>query len=99
MKIKKNLTRREFLGAAGTAAAAAATPAAPPAAPPKSAPAATAAPAATSAPAATAVPTVISGNRTVRVAILASNAQGLKDILAKTDFTKKSGINVEIVNR
>lgn len=97
MKSKKNLTRREFLGAAGAAAAAAALAACAPAATP--APTAVpAAPTAVPAPTQVVVPTVLKP-RTVRVAILASNAQGFQDILTKTDFTKKSGINVEIVNR
>src|SRR5262249_40601503 len=91
-------SRRKFLKIAGTAAlggalAACAPAVAPTAVPPTAAPQPTAAAAPT-----VAAPTVAS-NRTVRVAILASNAQGLQDILAKTNFTKQTGINVEIVNR
>jgi ABC-type glycerol-3-phosphate transport system substrate-binding protein len=97
MKAKKNFTRREFLGAAGTAAAAAALAACVPAPAPGSAPpaATSAAPAATSAVAA---PTVIKP-RTVRLAVGGWAEQGTKDLLAKSDFAKQTGITPEIVLR
>lgn len=98
MNNQDNLTRRKFLKVAGTAALGSALAACAPAASPTAAPP-TAAVVPTAVAPTVAVPTVIAANRTVRVAILASNAQGFQDILTKTDFTKKSGIKVEIVNR
>jgi ABC-type glycerol-3-phosphate transport system substrate-binding protein len=89
MKTNKQLSRRDFLRVAGLttlgAVAAACTPATPN-------------PTATSAPAPTVAPTVMKPH-VVKVGILANNAQGLQDILAKAEFTKKTGITVETVNR
>jgi ABC-type glycerol-3-phosphate transport system substrate-binding protein len=107
MEINKKLSRREFirlagLATVGTVAAACApavtsTPAAP-AVPTTAAAAPTAAAvAATTAPA-IAAPNVLTP-KTVKVGILAVNAKEFQDIIAKTDFTKQTGITVEIVNR
>jgi len=93
MNTNKKISRRDFLRIAGIAAAGSVVAACTPTV---ESPTATAVPAAaTTAPA---VPTVMKP-QTVKVGILANNAQGLQDILAKADFTKKTGITVEIVNR
>src|SRR5258708_23382789 len=85
IKSKKNLTRREFLGAAGAAAAAAALAACAPAATPAPAPTAVpAAPTAAPAPTPVVVPTLLSP-RPPRVAILGSHTQRVQDILPQTD--------------
>jgi ABC-type glycerol-3-phosphate transport system substrate-binding protein len=93
MKSEKDLSRREFIRMAGLAAvgtiAAACTPAAP---------SPTTPPAAANPTSVIAAPTVLKP-QTVKVGILANNAQGLQDILTKADFTKQTGITVEIVNR
>ncbi len=96
MSLYKKISRREFVKLAGLTATGAilagcnaATPA--PAAP-------TTAPTAAPAAAATAVPTVIK-NRNVRIAVGGWAEQNMKDLLAKTDFTKQTGIDVEIVLR
>ncbi|HZQ06178.1 MAG TPA: extracellular solute-binding protein [Anaerolineae bacterium] len=102
MKSKKNLTRREFLTLAGTAAAASAVAACAPAGTtlPTSAPAPTSAAAAPTAAAtqAVAAPTVLKP-RTVRIAVGGWAEQNMKDLLAKTDFAKQTGITPEIVLR
>lgn len=49
-------------------------------------------------PAPTAAPTVLKGGK-VRIAVGGWAEQNMKDLLAKTDFTKKTGIDVEIVLR
>lgn len=96
MKSSKNLTRRQFLALAGSAAAASAVAAcAPGALPPPPAPAPTTAAAPT---AAVAAPTVIQP-RTVRIAVGGWAEQNMKDLLAKTDFAKATGITPEIVLR
>jgi multiple sugar transport system substrate-binding protein len=93
--MKKTFSRREFLELAGVAAAgsvlAACAPAATPAAPPTSAPQPTPVPP-TEAPA-------VTTPRKVRIAVGGWAEQNMKDLLAKTDFTKQTGIDVEIVLR
>lgn len=49
-------------------------------------------------PAPTAAPTVLKGGK-VRIAVGGWAEQNMKDLLAKTEFTKKTGIDVEIVLR
>lgn len=98
MKSDKQLSRREFLRLAGIAAVGTAVAACGPSA--TQAPA-TSVPAATSAaPAATAVgvPTVAKA-RKVRIAVGGWAEQNMKDLLAKTEFTKKTGIEAQIVLR
>lgn len=98
MTTNKKLSRRDFLRVAGVTTLGAVAAACAPALESATAtPGATAAVAATATTAAVA-PTVLKP-QTVKVGILANNAQGLQDILAKTDFTKQTGITVEIVNR
>ncbi len=104
----KKLSRREFLRVAGMATAGAAmaacapaatpTPAAPTAAPvvPPTAVPPTVAP--TAVPKPTAAPTVIKP-RKVRIAVGGWAEQNTKDLLAKTEFTKKANIEVEVVLR
>lgn len=93
--MKKTFSRREFLELAGVAAAgsvlAACAPAATPAAPPTSVPQPTPVPP-TEAPA-------VTTPRKVRIAVGGWAEQNMKDLLAKTDFTKQTGIDVEIVLR
>jgi multiple sugar transport system substrate-binding protein len=97
MDSDKQVSRRKFLKLAGTAALGTAIAAcAPTAAPPTSAPA-TAAPT-TAAAAPTAASTVAKAS-TVRIAVGAWAEQNMKDLLAKTDFAKQTGINPEIVLR
>ncbi len=91
MKPQKNITRREFLAIAGTAAAASAVAACAPTAP-------AAAPTQASATQAVAAPTVLKP-RTVRIAVGGWAEQNMKDLLAKTDFAKQTGITPEIVLR
>lgn len=107
MKRLVSLTRREFLrmlgvtAVGGVVAACAPSPTAvPTAASPTTAPAAaTAAPAAPAVPtAAAAAPTVLKP-RSVQLAILQVNADGMQKILDATEFSKKTGINAEIVIR
>jgi multiple sugar transport system substrate-binding protein len=104
---KKTLSRREFLVLTGAAAAggllAACTPSAPPAtqapaAAPTQAPAAapTATPAPVAAPTATSAPAAA---KKARIAVGGWAEQNMKDLLAKTNFTQQSGIDVEIVLR
>ncbi len=93
MSTSRRISRRQFVRLAGAtatgAALAACTPAATPA-PPTAAP--------TSAPAPTAAPTVLKGGK-ARIAVGGWAEQNMKDLLAKTDFTKQTGIDVEIVLR
>lgn len=88
MEIKKQLSRCKFIQLAGIATVGAV--------------AAACAPAVTNTPAAPAAaitaPTVLTP-KTVKVGILAVNAKEFQDIIAKTGFTKQTGITVEIVNR
>lgn len=97
MNPNARVSRRRFLKIAGTAAlgttlaACAPTPAAPIAAPTTGAPT-------TAAAAPTAAPTVANA-RTVRIAVGAWAEQNMKDLLAKTDFAKQTGITPEIVLR
>jgi multiple sugar transport system substrate-binding protein len=99
MNARKRLSRREFLGMAGIASvgavAAACVPAAVPTAP---AAAPTASEAAPATAAVAAAPTVAQA-RTARIAVGGWAEQNMKDLLAKTNFTEQSGINVEIVLR
>jgi multiple sugar transport system substrate-binding protein len=88
MKDKKIVTRRDFLRLAGMTVAGAAAVACTPQATPAPAPAA-------EAPAA---PAVIQP-RKVRVAVGGWAEQNMKDLLAKMDFTRQTGIDVEIVLR
>lgn len=101
----KKLSRREFVRLAGLTATGALLGACGPASTPAVEQAATPAPtqaaaAATSAPApaATSAPAVV-GNRKVRIAVGGWAEQNMKDLLAKTDFTKQTGIDVEVVLR
>jgi multiple sugar transport system substrate-binding protein len=100
MNAKRRLSRREFLRAAGIAAAgmtvAACAPTTGPA-PAAQAPAA-AAPAAATPAAVAGVPTVLK-SRKARIAVGGWAEQNMKDLLAQTDFTKQTGIDVEIVLR
>ncbi len=104
---KKTLSRREFLTMAGAAAAggllAACTPAAPPATQaPAAAPTQAPAAAATSTPMPVAAPTATTAAaaaKKARIAVGGWAEQNMKDLLAKTNFTQKSGIDVEIVLR
>ncbi len=90
MSTKKKITRREFIRLAGGAAAGAVVASA----------VSGATPAAASAPqSGISAPNLLFQNRKVRVAVGGWAEQNMKDLLAKTDFTKKSGINVEIVLR
>lgn len=47
----------------------------------------------------TQAPTVVTGSRKVRIAVGGWAEQNMKDLLAKTDFTKQTGIDVEVVLR
>ncbi len=47
----------------------------------------------------TQAPTVMTGSRKVRIAVGGWAEQNMKDLLAKTDFTKQTGIDVEVVLR
>ncbi|GAB4540224.1 MAG: ABC transporter substrate-binding protein [Anaerolineae bacterium] len=86
---KKTFSRREFLGLAGATAAGSLLAACVPVTPTPAEKAATEAPA---------VPTVIKP-RKVRIAVGGWAEQNMKDLLAKTDFTKQTGIEVEVVLR
>ena len=100
MSASRKISRREFIRAAGATAAGAVLAACVPAATPTATPAAAPTTAPVAAPTAvpTAVPTVLK-NRKVRIAVGGWAEQNMKDLLAKTDFTKQSGIDVEIVLR
>ena len=102
MSTNKKLSRRDFLRVAGLAAAGSVVAACTPKAVATTAPeaVATTAPLASAATATTApaVPTVLK-NRKVRIAVGGWAEQNTKDLLAKTDFTKQTGIDVEIVLR
>jgi len=93
---KKTFSRREFLELAGVAAAGSVLAACAPSATPTPAPAATPTPAPVATP--TAAPTVAKA-RKVRIAVGGWAEQNTKDLLAKTDFTKQTGIDVEVVLR
>jgi ABC-type glycerol-3-phosphate transport system substrate-binding protein len=95
---KQDVSRRDFLRAAGVAAVGAGVAACTPQTATTEAPAATEAATSEGTSPTIAVPTVATP-QVVKVGILANNAQGLQDILAKTEFTKQTGITVEIVNR
>jgi len=99
----KKLSRREFVRIAGLTATGALLGACGTASTPAAEQPATQAPAqaaatATPVPAATAAPAVV-GNRKVRIAVGGWAEQNMKDLLAKTDFTKQTGIDVEVVLR
>lgn len=94
MNTNKKISRRDFLRVAGIAAAGTVVAACTPA---TQNPTATAVPAA-SATTALATPTVLK-KRTVRIAVGAWAEANVKDLLAKTDFTKQTGIDVEVVLR
>ena len=98
MSKSRKISRRQFIRLAGAAASgavlAACNPAATQTAGPTSAPSTSVPP--TTAP--TAVPTVGKARKVV-LAVGGWAEQNMKDLLAKSDFTKKSGINVEIVLR
>src|SRR5258708_9240297 len=89
MSRSKNVTRREFFKVAGAAAAGVA--------------AAAAAPNAVSALAASTRPTFgvprLLQTPTVKIGVLSSNEAILKDLIAKADFAKNVGVNVETVVR
>ncbi|MBX7234542.1 MAG: substrate-binding domain-containing protein [Caldilineales bacterium] len=91
MSQNTTLSRREFIKLAGLVAAGASLAAC---GVPAASPPATQAPAA----AATMAPAVVKGGK-VRVAVGGWAEQNIKDLLAVTDFTKKTGIEVEIVLR
>lgn len=110
MSLHKKISRREFVRLAGLTATGAllgacgpsSTPAASTSAteaPAQAAATATPAPAATVASAATTEAPAVIGNRKVRIAVGGWAEQNMKDLLAKTDFTKKTGIEVEVVLR
>jgi multiple sugar transport system substrate-binding protein len=99
----KKLSRREFVRLAGLTATGAllgacGTASTPAAEQPATQAPAQAAAAATPVPAATVAPAVV-GNRKVRIAVGGWAEQNMKDLLAKTDFTKQTGIDVEVVLR
>ncbi len=103
MSTSKKISRRQFIRLAGVTATGAAlaacgAPAAPTAQPAQPA-APTSAPA-TAVPAAvpTAAPTIAKGGK-VRIAVGGWAEQNMKDLLAATDFAKKTGIEPEIVLR
>lgn len=106
------LNRRKFLRLASLSAAssilaacgASATPPAEPAAAPTAAPGAAAPTAAAAAPAPTAAPVPTTAPaapaaRKVRIAVGGWAEQGTKDLLANAEFTKLTGIDVEVVLR
>jgi multiple sugar transport system substrate-binding protein len=88
MNAKKQFTRREFLHATGIMAAGALAAACTPQG---------ATPVATES-AATRAPNIAT-NRKVQIAVGAWAEQNMKDLLTKTDFTKQTGIDVEVVLR
>jgi ABC-type glycerol-3-phosphate transport system substrate-binding protein len=92
---KKTFSRREFLRLAGTTAAGGLLAACVPATTPVAEKAATEEAVATAAPAAPAA----TGPRQVRIAVGGWAEQNMKDLLAKTDFTGQTGIDVEVVLR
>jgi multiple sugar transport system substrate-binding protein len=97
MSRKNNVSRRDFMKVAGVVAAGGVLTACGVSA--TEAPATEAAAVATKAPAvATAVPTVLKGGK-VRIAVGGWAEQNMKDLLDVTQFTKKTGIDVEIVLR
>jgi ABC-type glycerol-3-phosphate transport system substrate-binding protein len=100
MSLDKKISRREFVRLAGLTATGALLGACAPVAAPSAtqAPAQAAATATPAEAAATAAPAVV-GNRKVRVAVGGWAEQNMKDLLATTDFTKKTGIDVEVVLR
>ncbi len=85
---KRKLTRREFLGWAGAAAAGSVLAACAPVPVPAPAPAASPTPAPAEAK-----------PRQVRIAVGGWAEKGTKELLAKTEFTAKTGIEVEVVLR
>ncbi len=102
MSTSRKISRRQFIrlaGATGAGAALAAcgTPTPAPTSPPGATTAPTSPPAATAVPPTTA-PTVATP-RKVRIAVGGWAEQNMKDVLAKTDFTKQTGIDVEVVLR
>jgi ABC-type glycerol-3-phosphate transport system substrate-binding protein len=103
MSLHKKISRREFVRLAGLTATGALLGACGPSSTPAAEQPATQAPAQAAAtttpvPAATAAPAVV-GNGKVRIAVGGWAEQNMKDLLAKTDFTKKTGIDVEVVLR
>jgi len=94
MNNNKKFSRRDFLRLAGLAAAGTVVASCAPKALETVAPAATSAPEATAAVA----PTVLK-NRKVRIAVGGWAEKNTKDLLAKTEFTKQTGIDVEVVLR
>ena len=101
MDTSKRLSRREFLRLASIAAIGTGAAACVPAAAPTSAPAAPAAGGAAPAPtvAATVAAPAAGGARKVNVAVGGWAEQNMKDLLAQTDFTKNTGIDVQVVLR
>ena len=101
MDTSKRLSRREFLRLAGIAAIGTSAAACVPATAPTSAPAAPASGAAATAPAVatTVAAPAVAKARKVRVAVGGWAEQNMKDLIAKTDFTKNTGIDVEVVLR
>ncbi|MGQ9787207.1 MAG: extracellular solute-binding protein [Anaerolineae bacterium] len=87
--MKKTYSRREFLQLAGAAAAGSVLAASAPAA---------ALPAQTASTARKQAPAVLTP-RKVRIAVGGWAEQNMKDLLARTDFTKNTGIEVEVVLR
>lgn len=81
---KKVVSRRKFLSLAGAAAGGTLL---------------AACGAQTQAPKLTQAPTVVTGPRKVRIAVGGWAEQNMKDLLAKTDFSRQTGIDVEIVLR
>jgi multiple sugar transport system substrate-binding protein len=95
----KKMSRREFVKLAGLAVAGGTLAACAPAAAPTAVPVPTAVPAAaTATTAAVAVPTVLK-KRKVTIAVGAWAEQNTKDLLAKTNFTQQTGIDVEVMLR
>lgn len=94
MSLDKKISRREFVRLAGLTATGALLGGCTVSVPATGPAAATQAPA----QAATAAPAVVS-NRKVRIAVGGWAEQNMKELLARTDFTKQTGIDVEVVLR
>jgi hypothetical protein len=100
MSKHKKFSRRQFIKLAGASAVGAVAAACSPAATPTAGPATTAptSAAATVAPTIAATPTVAKARKVV-LAVGGWAEQSTKDLLAKTGFTEKTGIEVEIFVR
>src|SRR5262245_11548605 len=98
MSASRKLSRRQFVKLAGATAAGAVLSACGPAATPTTSPTSVPPTSVPPTTAPTVAPTVVTA-RKVRIAVGGWAEQNMKDLLAKTDFTKQTGIDVEIVLR